>query len=125
MQIVKKLFSGVYLIKNKFQKDKRGKFIKFKYDFKIKKEKIKFNQFCYSFNKEKYTLRGIHFQKYPFQEKKLVTCVGTNAGPLTVGPMIAAPISAIPCGRKDKSFSLVNTPGEIICSAIFYIILLL
>ena len=75
MQIVKKLFSGVYLIKNKFQKDKRGKFIKFKYNFKIKKEKIKFNQFCYSFNKEKYTLRGIHFQKYPFQEKKLVTCV--------------------------------------------------
>jgi hypothetical protein len=44
--------------------------------------------------------------------------MGTNAGPLIVGPMIAAPISATPCGIKEKSFSLVNTPGLTIFSAI-------
>ena len=43
---------------------------------------------------------------------------GTNAGPFAVGPTIAAPICPIPCGRNDRSFSLVNTPGEIIFSAI-------
>ena len=32
----------------------------------------------------------------------------------------SAPICPIPCGKNDRSFSLVNTPGEIICSAILY-----
>ena len=49
---------------------------------------------------------------------KLLTTVGTNAGPFTVGPIIAAPIAPTPWGKKERSFSLVNTPGEIICSAI-------
>jgi hypothetical protein len=35
--------------------------------------------------------------------------------------MIAAPISEIPCGRKDRSFSRVNTPGLTILSAIFFL----
>ena len=75
MKVIKKIFADVFLVKNEFQKDKRGQFIKFQNEFKIKNKKIKFNQFCYSSNKNKYTLRGIHFQKYPFQEKKLITCV--------------------------------------------------
>jgi len=75
MQILKKLFSDAYVIKNKFQKDNRGKFIKFHQEIKIKNKKIKFDQFCYSLNKDKYTLRGVHYQKYPFGEKKLITCV--------------------------------------------------
>ena len=53
---------------------------------------------------------------------KLFTTVGTNAGPCTVGPTIAAPIEPIPCGKNERSFSLVKTPGEIICSAILYIV---
>jgi hypothetical protein len=53
---------------------------------------------------------------------KLLTTVGTKAGPFTVGPTIAAPIAPTPCGRNDWSFSLVKTPGEIICSAILYFI---
>ena len=44
--------------------------------------------------------------------------VGTKAGPLMVGPIIAAPISEIPCGRKEASVSDVKTPGETIRSAI-------
>ena len=75
MKIIKKIFKDVYLLKNEFQKDKRGKFIKFEYVLKIKDDKIKFNQFCFSSNKNKNTLRGIHYQKYPFQEKKIITCV--------------------------------------------------
>ena len=75
MPIVKKLFSDAYLIKNNFQNDKRGKFIKFNQEIKIKNKKIKFDQFCYSVNKSRYTLRGIHYQRYPFQEEKLITCV--------------------------------------------------
>ncbi len=75
MKVIRKIFADVFLVKNEFQKDKRGQFIKFQNEFKIKNKKIKFNQFCYSSNKNKYTLRGIHFQKYPFQEKKLITCV--------------------------------------------------
>jgi len=75
MQIVKKIFTNAYIIKNKFQKDDRGSFIKFKQEIKIKNKKIKFDQFCYSLNKDRYTLRGIHYQKYPFQEEKLITCV--------------------------------------------------
>ena len=75
MLIVKKIFTNAYIIKNKFQKDDRGSFIKFKQEIKIKNKKIKFDQFCYSLNKDRYTLRGIHYQKYPFQEEKLITCV--------------------------------------------------
>jgi hypothetical protein len=40
-----------------------------------------------------------------------------KAGPFSVGPTIAAPICDIPCGKKERSFSLVNTPGDTIFSA--------
>ena len=75
MQIIKKLFLNAYLIKNKFQKDNRGSFIKFNQKIIIKNKQIKFDQFCYSENTYRNTLRGIHYQKYPFQEEKLITCV--------------------------------------------------
>ena len=75
MKILKKIFSDVYLVTNKHIDDKRGRFIKFNQEIIIKNKKVKFNQFCYSSNIKKHTFRGIHFQKYPYQEKKLVTCV--------------------------------------------------
>ena len=37
--------------------------------------------------------------------------MGCNAGPFTVGPIIAAPIFAIAAGKNDWSISFVNTPG--------------
>ena len=49
----------------------------------------------------------------------VLTTVGTNAGPFWKGPITAAPISPIPCARKERSFSLVNTPGDTIFYAIF------
>jgi hypothetical protein len=41
------------------------------------------------------------------------TIVGTN-GPSLKGPINAAPISATPCCKNERSFSLVNTPGDTI-----------
>ena len=54
---------------------------------------------------------------------KLLTTVGINAHPCSVGPIIAAPIYPTPWGKNERSFSLVKTPGEIICSAILCFIL--
>ena len=75
MIIKKKLFKNVYLLSNKTFKDTRGKFLKFDNVLDINKKKIRFNQFCYSSNKNKFTLRGLHFQKYPYEEIKLITCI--------------------------------------------------
>ena len=66
----KKNSNEIFIIKNKVIKDRRGKFLKI--NDSLKKEKI---QYCFSFNKIKYTLRGLHFQKKPYQEKKIVTCI--------------------------------------------------
>ena len=50
---------------------------------------------------------------------------GTPAGPLTVGPIRAAPISETAAGKNDWSISFVNTPGEIIYSAIEFLLKLI
>jgi dTDP-4-dehydrorhamnose 3,5-epimerase len=55
------------LIKNNFAEDNRGFFLK------IKKNKPYQNFFSY--NKKKGTIRGIHYQKYPNYEKKIITCI--------------------------------------------------
>jgi dTDP-4-dehydrorhamnose 3,5-epimerase len=75
MIIKKKLFKNVYLLSNNTFKDNRGKFLKFDNVLDINKKKISFNQYCYSSNKNKFTLRGLHFQKYPYEEIKLITCI--------------------------------------------------
>lgn len=75
MIIKKKLFNNVYLLSNKTFKDNRGKFLKFQNVLNVNKKKITFNQYCYSSNKSKFTLRGLHFQKYPYGEIKLITCI--------------------------------------------------
>lgn len=75
MKIIKEVLKDIFLIKNDFQKDNRGKFIKFNNNIILKNKKINFDQFCYSINKKKFTLRGLHYQKKPFQEEKLITCV--------------------------------------------------
>jgi hypothetical protein len=52
------------------------------------------------------------------EKKKWITVVGIPAGPLSVGPTIAAPISATAAGKNVWSISFVNTPGLTIFSAI-------
>jgi hypothetical protein len=46
-----------------------------------------------------------------------VITVGILTGPFTVGPTKAVPTAAGAGWIKERSFSLVNTPGEIIASA--------
>jgi hypothetical protein len=53
----------------------------------------------------------------------VVTIVGTSTGPLTVGPMIAAPTVTGLLDTKEESFSLAKTPGDIKVSAIGLFIL--
>ena len=56
------------LIKNNFTRDKRGFFLKIKNTNEL-------YQNCFSYNKKKGTVRGIHYQKYPNYEKKIITCI--------------------------------------------------
>jgi len=59
----------VFLIKNKYQNDKRGFFLK------LKKNDFQNFQNCFSYNRKKFTIRGLHFQKYPSREIKIITCL--------------------------------------------------
>jgi len=77
MKLLKTKFNGTFIIKHQKLKDKRGFFMrgfcknvleKKGVDFKIK-------QTNFSYNKKKYTLRGFHFQKKPFAETKLISCI--------------------------------------------------
>ena len=59
------------LIKNNFNSDNRGFFLKIK-------KKNKLYQNCFSYNKKKGTIRGIHYQKYPNYEKKIMKIISLN-----------------------------------------------
>lgn len=73
MEIIKTKLDGVYVIKNNIFKDERGMFIK-TYHYDLFKEKglcIDFKESYYSVSR-KNTIRGMHFQKLPFDHDKLV-----------------------------------------------------
>jgi hypothetical protein len=53
----------------------------------------------------------------------VVTIVGTSTGPLTVGPINAAPTVTGLLDTKEESFSLAKTPGDIKVSAIVIYVL--
>ena len=77
MKIKKNKIKDSYLITLNQFKDKRGLFMRL-FDKKIFKNlKIPSNivQANYSFTKKKGSVRGFHYQKYPFQEMKAVTCL--------------------------------------------------
>tara|TARA_Y100000768_G_C23847095_1_gene619121 strand:- start:146 stop:694 length:549 start_codon:yes stop_codon:yes gene_type:complete len=75
MKIINKDFNNrIFLIQNVIHSDKRGFFYegynKKLFDKKIKK--INFVQDNYSFSKLKYTIRGLHYQKKPKSQIKLI-----------------------------------------------------
>ena len=76
MKFKKLKFKDVYLISNIKINDKRGYFSRVycEKEFKKKKLNTKWVQFNKSFNKKKYTFRGLHFQKKPYEEIKIVKC---------------------------------------------------
>ena len=69
MKINKNLID-VFLIKNKIKKDQRGKLLKIN-----KVKKFHSTQSCFSYNSEVGTIRGLHFQKQPYSEVKIITCI--------------------------------------------------
>ena len=75
MQIKKTKFKGLFIIKKKFFRDNRGFFYR---DFcKNELSKLNFNikQINFSYNNKEFTLRGFHFQKSPYQEDKIISCI--------------------------------------------------
>src|SRR3989338_7725145 len=68
---------GLYIIEPEFKIDDRGFFARTFCKHELSKLGIEFNivQTNMSFNKEKGTLRGMHFQKSPKAEDKIVQCL--------------------------------------------------
>lgn len=77
MKFTKTRFQDLIIIESKKKSDVRGYFKRIfdKDEFQERKMETKFVQLSLSFNKKKGTLRGMHFQKKPFQETKVVQCV--------------------------------------------------
>lgn len=79
MNIEQTNFEGLYVIEPKVIEDKRGWFMR-TYDENIfynslPNFKSNWVQMNHSFNKEKFTWRGFHFQVPPHQETKVIRCV--------------------------------------------------
>jgi|TARA_B100000767_G_C19647783_1_gene485375 dTDP-4-dehydrorhamnose 3,5-epimerase len=68
---------GLYLIKPKIFKDDRGEFFRYfcsdEYKNIFFKNRILQTNIC--INKKKGILRGLHYQKKPYEETKIVTCI--------------------------------------------------
>ena len=77
MKLIKTKFEDTFVIKNKKIKDERGFFMRGFCESVFLKTGVKFKikQTNFSYNKKKHTLRGFHFQKKPFSESKLITCI--------------------------------------------------
>jgi len=77
MKCVEQQISGVYLIETTTIADERGSFerISCMNSFKAIGFKGEFVQSSISYTEKKNTLRGMHFQKAPFEEEKLVRCI--------------------------------------------------
>jgi dTDP-4-dehydrorhamnose 3,5-epimerase len=76
MKIVKTRIKDLVVMEPDVFEDKRGWFTELynKENFKKSGIKINFVQDNSSFSKKKGTLRGLHFQNYPYTQAKLVYC---------------------------------------------------
>jgi dTDP-4-dehydrorhamnose 3,5-epimerase len=77
MNFVATPIEGLILVKPEIITDARGFFMRTfcKNDFAEINFNKEFVQFNHSFNKCKGTLRGLHFQKKPYTETKLIRCI--------------------------------------------------
>jgi dTDP-4-dehydrorhamnose 3,5-epimerase len=76
MKLVKTKIDGLFILETDRFDDKRGYLSKF-FDKDFLNDKgIKFNltQVKYTYTKSKGTIRGMHFQKKPYEEDKIVHC---------------------------------------------------
>jgi len=72
MEVVKTGISGVFILKSKIHKDKRGFFSEIYNKKKLDLKKIIFVQDNISYNKKSFTFRGLHYQKKPFTQSKII-----------------------------------------------------
>ena len=77
MKLQKTNFKDLHLLELEKKSDQRGDFFrlfcnKFFFKFNIKFE---IKQISFATNLNKHTLRGMHFQDYPMQERKLLCCL--------------------------------------------------
>lgn len=77
MKFRKTKIKGVYIIEPELKKDRRGYFTRVFCQKEIKSLGINFNivQVNRSFTEKKGTIRGLHYQKLPYQEEKIVQCL--------------------------------------------------
>lgn len=77
MNFIETPFDGLYVIHHNILFDDRGSFTRTfcKEEFSSIGFDKEFVQFNHSFNLQKGTLRGMHYQKNPFSETKLISCV--------------------------------------------------
>jgi dTDP-4-dehydrorhamnose 3,5-epimerase len=76
MKFIQTDFDGCYIIEIEKKTDERGHFSRILDKKLFEKNNLNFNfvQSSISFNKKKYTLRGMHYQTNPYEEEKLVRC---------------------------------------------------
>lgn len=77
MTFTKTQLAGVYLIRSKINNDTRGYFTRIFAKEEFKKRGISFQvlHINRSLTKRKGTIRGLHFQKNPYSETKIVQCL--------------------------------------------------
>ena len=77
MELIATPLGGVYIVQVNKIEDTRGLFARTycKKEFSAIGFTKEFVQFNHSFNKEKGTVRGMHFQRHPFTETKLIRCI--------------------------------------------------
>ena len=77
MKIKKTKFKNTFILEHKKKFDKRGFFMRGFCNEVLKKKKLNFKvkQTNFSFNEKKFTLRGFHYQNFPFSEDKIITCI--------------------------------------------------
>ncbi|WP_286033425.1 dTDP-4-dehydrorhamnose 3,5-epimerase [Brachyspira pilosicoli] len=77
MKIEKINIEGAYLLQNDSFKDNRGYFFRLFCNDELKKNGLDFEvkQSNLNFSIKKGTLKGMHYQKYPYPEIKVVRCI--------------------------------------------------
>lgn len=77
MKFIKTNITGAYVVVPKPIKDVRGKFTRIfcKKDFSEIGHSQEFVQFNHSVNNKRGTIRGLHFQRKPHEEIKLIYCI--------------------------------------------------
>ena len=77
MKFYETKIKGVYIIEPELIKDKRGYFARFFCKKELAALGMNFNvvQINQSFTRKKGTIRGLHYQKPPYQEEKIVQCL--------------------------------------------------